>query len=167
MKTPSFWNSDNFLSDLLSPLGRMYALATGLRLRFKKSRKAACPVICVGNLTAGGTGKTPVSVSIAAMLQQAGKNPFFVTRGYGGKSRNIFADPTRYDVRQTGDEPLLLARQAQTVINPDRAQGAELAVQNGADVIVMDDGFQNPVPPASATADIFRPVRCAKILPPA
>ncbi len=144
MKTPDFWNSDNLLSDLLCPPGWIYALATRLRLRFKKSRKAACPVICIGNLTAGGTGKTPVSVSVASLLQQAGKNPFFVTRGYGGKSRNIFADPTLYDVRQTGDESLLLARQAQTVINPDRAQGAELAIQNGADVIIMDDGFQNP-----------------------
>lgn len=144
MKTPDFWNSDNLLSDLLCPPGWIYALATRLRLRFKKSRKAACPVICIGNLTAGGTGKTPVSVSVASLLQQAGKNPFFVTRGYGGKSRNIFADPTLYDVRQTGDESLLLAHQAQTVINPDRAQGAELAIQNGADVIIMDDGFQNP-----------------------
>lgn len=144
MKTPDFWKSKNLLADILTPLGLIYGLATALRLRFKKSRKVPYPVICIGNLTAGGTGKTPVSVSIAALLQQAGKRPFFVTRGYGGKSRNIFADAKKYNVRETGDEPLLLARQAPTVINPDRATGAELAIKNGADTIIMDDGFQNP-----------------------
>ena len=144
MKTPEFWKSKNLLADILTPLGLIYGLATALRLRFKKSRKVPYPVICIGNLTAGGTGKTPVSVSIAALLQQAGKRPFFITRGYGGKSRNIFADAKKYNVRKTGDEPLLLARQAPTVINPDRATGAELAIKNGADTIIMDDGFQNP-----------------------
>ena len=144
MKTPDFWKSKNLLADILTPLGLIYGLATALRLRFKKSRKVPYPVICIGNLTAGGTGKTPVSVSMAALLQQAGRTPFFVTRGYGGKSRNIFADAKKYNVRETGDEPLLLARQAPTVINPDRATGAELAIKNGADTIIMDDGFQNP-----------------------
>ncbi len=144
MKTPEFWKSENLLAGILTPLGLIYGLATALRFRFKKSRKISCPVICIGNLTAGGTGKTPVSVSIAGLLQKNGRQPFFVTRGYGGKSQNIFADAKKYNVRETGDEALLLARQAPTVINSDRKAGAELAIKHGADTIIMDDGFQNP-----------------------
>lgn len=144
MKTPFFWTEKNIISTLLMPLGWLYGSATKLRFMFKKTRKADVPVICVGNLTAGGTGKTPVSLSIAQILQNMGNKPFFLTRGYGGKIKNIQVDASIHTAKQVGDEPLLLADAAPTIVNPDRYQGAVLAVKNGADCLIMDDGFQNP-----------------------
>lgn len=143
MKTPAYWNSSNLISNLLLPLGKIYAAATALRVR-KASRKADCPVICVGNLTAGGTGKTPTAIAIAGILQKNGYNPYFVSRGYGGKRQGIIVDPMRHSARDVGDEPLLLARQAEVSINAERYLAAQKAVEKGADVVIMDDGFQNP-----------------------
>ena len=80
MKTPAFWSEPNFLSRLLKPLGAAYAFATRLRIGLGRPCKIGRPVVCIGNLTAGGTGKTPVAVAIAGLLQQAGKNPFFVSK---------------------------------------------------------------------------------------
>ncbi len=145
MRTPLFWKQKNTLSTLLLPFSFIYALVTKLRIKRMQPYKASRPVICVGNLTAGGNGKTPVSLSLAGLLQDMGLRPAFITRGYGGKIKNIMADPTRYSAEQTGDEPLLLAAAAPTIINPDRAAAAQMAIsQAGADVLVMDDGFQNP-----------------------
>ena len=144
MKTPRYWKNRNITSDLLLPLGHLYNCATRLRLKFKPSKKVDIPVICIGNLTAGGTGKTPVAVSVAALLQQQGKKPFFVSRGYGGTLKNIIVNAQKHPPRQCGDEPLLLARQAPVVVNPDRYAGALTALQSGAELIIMDDGFQNP-----------------------
>lgn len=144
MKTPTHWKNINILSVILTPLGWFYGLATALRIWFKTPHKVTARVICVGNLTAGGTGKTPVAVSLAALLQQNGKNPAFVSRGYGGRLKNLLVDPGRHSAADVGDEPLLLARQAPVIINPDRYKGALLAEQEGADYIIMDDGFQNP-----------------------
>ncbi len=144
MKTPTYWKNKNILSIILLPLGWIYGLATALRLWIHTPQKVDAKVICVGNLTAGGTGKTPVAVSLAALLQQNGKNPYFVSRGYGGKLKDVLVDPKRHTAADVGDEPLLLARQAQVVINPQRYEGALLAEQEGADYIIMDDGFQNP-----------------------
>ena len=144
MKTPKHWNNINFVSMILYPLGLLYGLATKLRIKYNKSKKVSIPVICIGNLTAGGTGKTPVSISIASILQQQGFNPFFVSRGYGGKLKNIQVDNNKHTAQQCGDEPLLLARQAPVIVNPDRFNGANTAINNGADIIIMDDGFQNP-----------------------
>ena len=144
MKTPTFWTSPSFISQLLAPLGKLYALATSLRIKFGHTQKVNRPVICIGNITAGGTGKTPVAVSFAKLLQQMGKNPFFVSRGYGGKLKGIMVDKTRHTAAEVGDEPLLLARQAPVIVNPDRFAGAQKALQSGAEIILMDDGFQNP-----------------------
>lgn len=144
MKTPGFWNNKNFISSLLMPLGKLYAAGTALRFRLKKAQKATCPVICIGNLTAGGTGKTPTAVSIAAILQQCGYHPFFVSRGYGGNLSNVIVNREQHAAHEVGDEPLLLARQAPVSINPNRYQAALKAINEGADAIVMDDGFQNP-----------------------
>ncbi len=132
MKTPSFWSRRNLTATLLSPLGCLYALATRINLALHKPHKVNTPVLCIGNLTAGGTGKTPTAVSIAKIMQQNNKNPHFVSRGYGGT------------LQQVGDEPLLLARQVPTVVSPDRYLGAQIAENAGADIIIMDDGFQNP-----------------------
>ena len=144
MKTPNYWRSKNIQSFLLLPFGYLYQLATSINLSIKKTRSVNKPVICIGNLTAGGTGKTPVSISFAKILTELGKKPFFVSRGYGGKLHNVLVDNTKHTPYEVGDEPLLLSRQAPVVVNPNRYEGAKLAIKNGADIIVMDDGFQNP-----------------------
>ena len=128
MKTPSFWKDKNLASLLLSPIGCLYMSATFLRLKLKKAKKVEKKVICIGNVTAGGTGKTPVSLAIAAMLQQIGKNPFFVSRGYGGKAQDILVDIKKDKAEVVGDEPLLLAQRAPVVINADRYKAAQKAI---------------------------------------
>ena len=144
MKTPKYWQSNSLISKLLTPLGRLYGLATNLRLKLVKPQKAEIPVICIGNITAGGTGKTPVSISIAKMLATDMYHPIFVTRGYGGKLQNVLVNNKKHTAQDVGDEPLLLAEQAPVVVNADRYAGAKLALKEGADVVIMDDGFQNP-----------------------
>lgn len=144
MNTPEFWTKQGFLSAILQPFAAIYAAATARRLKSHIPYKAECPVICIGNLTAGGTGKTPVSLSIAEMLRGMDKNPYFISRGYGGALRNVIVNPNMHTPKQVGDEPLLLAEVAPAVINPDRAAAAQLAISDGADCLVMDDGFQNP-----------------------
>lgn len=144
MKTPRFWSNKNFISTLLRPLGYLYATATHFRVTHGKSQKVGRPVICIGNLTAGGTGKTPVAVSMAKLLQSQGKNPFFVSRGYGGTLKDILVDNKKHTAFEVGDEPLLLSRQAPVVINSNRYLAAQKALKSGAEIIIMDDGFQNP-----------------------
>ena len=144
MKTPTYWKNKNIISLLLWPFGCLYGLATATRLLLKTPHKVDAKVICVGNLTAGGTGKTPVSISLANILQQNGQNPYFVSRGYGGKLKGLQVMPDIHNAADVGDEPLLLARQAPVIINPDRYAGALMAEQEGANYIIMDDGFQNP-----------------------
>lgn len=144
MKTPSHWKNKNLCALALLPLGCVYAGMTALRLKLKKPTKVNVPVICIGNLTAGGSGKTPTAVSIAKIVKSLGKKPFFVSRGYGGKLSGVIVDEQKHTPQQVGDEPLLLAREAGVSINADRAKAAQNAIANGAEVIVMDDGFQNP-----------------------
>ena len=144
MKTPNHWQDKNFLANLLYLPSCLYAFATWCRISFNKPQKVCAPVICVGNLTAGGSGKTPVAVSLAKLLKQKGKNPFFISRGYGGKLKDVIVDVKHHSSTEVGDEPLLLAREAPVVINPKRFEAAKKAVENGADIIIMDDGFQNP-----------------------
>jgi tetraacyldisaccharide 4'-kinase len=118
---------------------RSYARAIAYRSRL--------PVICIGNFTAGGTGKTPLAMHVASELQRLGRKTVFLTRGYGGRVAGPhWVDDTADKAMDVGDEPLLLARQAPTLVSRDRANGAK-AIETGdrpADVIVMDDGLQNP-----------------------
>ncbi|MEE6206777.1 MAG: tetraacyldisaccharide 4'-kinase [Alphaproteobacteria bacterium] len=144
MKTPKYWQSNSLLSKILTPIGWLYGLATQMRLKLKKAPKADIPVICIGNITAGGTGKTPVSVSVAKMLATDMYHPFFLTRGYGGKLQNVMVNTKKHSAEDVGDEPLLLAQQAPVIVNANRYEGAKLAIQEGADIAIMDDGFQNP-----------------------
>ncbi len=144
MKTPLFWKQKTFLSTLLLPLGWVYGTVTAWRMRRARPYQASCPVFCVGNITAGGTGKTPVSIALAEILKSMGKHPFFISRGYGGKLKGVLVDEKKHTPFDVGDEPLLLAQTAPVVINPNRAEAAKLALQNGADCLIMDDGFQNP-----------------------
>jgi tetraacyldisaccharide 4'-kinase len=114
-----------------------------LKARRAQAFDPGIPVICVGNLTAGGSGKTPVAIAIAGMLRAKGHRPTFLTRGYGGSEKGPALASRGHDAQQMGDEALLLARAAPTIVAHDRAQGARLAVEKGATVLVMDDGHQN------------------------
>lgn len=148
MRAPSFWlnppSSPGLLSRLLTPLGAIYAQATRLRVRASGYRPAL-PVICVGNLNVGGTGKTPTCIAIAQILSDQGYRPHIVSRGYGGSLHEVTrVDPQRHIAAQTGDEPLLLAAFAPTWIARDRAAGVRAAEADGATHVILDDGFQNP-----------------------
>ncbi len=144
MKTPKYWQSNSFTSKILSPLGFLYGFMTQLRLKLKSPHKVSIPVVCIGNITAGGTGKTPVSISIAKLLATEMYHPFFVSRGYGGKLQDVIVNNKKHTAKDVGDEPLLLSKQAPVVVNANRYAAAQKAVEQGADIIIMDDGFQNP-----------------------
>ncbi|MGE0857147.1 MAG: tetraacyldisaccharide 4'-kinase, partial [Hyphomicrobiaceae bacterium] len=149
LEEPSWWYEDETTATarMLMPLARLYARAALRRLDHAQPYRSRLPVICIGNFTAGGTGKTPLTLHVARHLVHLGEQPAILTRGYGGKVSGahwIDADRDRADV--TGDEPLLLARAAPTLISRDRRAGAIAIEASGRDVsvIVMDDGLQNP-----------------------
>ena len=145
MREPSFWWGEAGLASfLLAPLAMVYGAVADPRLG-APGRRAGVPVVCAGNLTVGGGGKTPTALAVARLLAHAGERPIFLSRGYGGRFAGpLRVDPARHRALDVGDEPLLLARVAPTVIARDRIEGARMAVAGGASVIVMDDGFQNP-----------------------
>jgi len=145
MKAPGFWRADGALPTLLSPLSLGMIAGAWLRRRMTTPYRAPVPVICVGNLVAGGAGKTPVAIALGRHLIDRGKAVHFLSRGYGGREAGpLRVDPSSHTAADVGDEPLLLARIAPCWIAHDRGAGATAAVAAGAEVIVMDDGFQNP-----------------------
>ena len=149
MRAPDFWYgqgaSASLTAALLSPLGVLYGAIGRLRRAVVQPYDCGRPVVCVGNLVAGGAGKTPVALSLVTALQRRGLSVHCLSRGYGGReSGPLRVDREHHSYREVGDEPLLLAAQAPTWIARDRAAGARAAVTAGAEVIVMDDGFQNP-----------------------
>jgi len=145
MNTPAFWyRPAGVLASVLTPLGWLYAGATAWRLARGEAARLSVPVICVGNLTAGGAGKTPIVRDLAARLAVRGRTAAILSRGYGGRERGpLRVDPTTHRAADVGDEPLLLASDATCWIAADRADGGRAAVDDGAEIIVMDDGLQN------------------------
>ena len=144
MREPAFWwHRAGFTAGLLAPLGFVYGAIATKRMA-TKGASAGLPVLCVGNFTLGGAGKTPTVMMLARMFADAGERPFCLTRGYGG----VIAGPKLVDAHkdvaaQVGDEALLLAHVAPTVVARDRVAGAAFARAQGASLIILDDGLQN------------------------
>jgi tetraacyldisaccharide 4'-kinase len=146
MRAPDFWSEEpGLLAGLLTPLGAALAAAGRLRRSIARPYRAPVPVICVGNIVAGGSGKTPVALSLASILAARGVIPAIVTRGYGGRlSGPVRVDPQRHDAGAVGDEALLAAAAGPCWIARDRVSGVAAAIEDGATAIILDDGFQNP-----------------------
>jgi tetraacyldisaccharide 4'-kinase len=145
LEPPSFWyRKQGALARALAPLAQVYASVTGARAARIVPYHSKLPVICIGNFTVGGGGKTPTAIAVAKLLQGLGEMPCFLTRGYGGGTRDPYLVTEQDGADAVGDEPLLLASVAPTVVAADRAEGARFIEDLEASVIVMDDGFQNP-----------------------
>jgi tetraacyldisaccharide 4'-kinase len=144
MRDPAFWwIEQSTVAALLAPLARCYGSVVARHMMRGGGRKAPVPVICVGNFTLGGAGKTPTAIALANLLSGMGHRPFFLSRGYGGRTAGpILID--RQDAIEVGDEPLMLCRHAPTIVARNRPAGAIAAAEGGADAIIMDDGLQNP-----------------------
>lgn len=145
LEAPSFWyRPKGALSAALAPLGALYGKVAEAKFARTTPYRSRLPVICIGNFTLGGGGKTPTAIAIASTLAGLGARPCFLTRGYGGKSKGPALVSAGASAAEVGDEPLLLADVAPTMISADRAAGAKAIEGTGATAIVMDDGFQNP-----------------------
>ncbi len=147
MRAPDFWHTgrSRLLPTLLTPVSWFQGL--GVRVRFAMARpwRAPVPVLCIGNLVAGGAGKTPVALSLGGRLLDRGLKVHYLGRGYGGRHRGpVRVDAEQHKSTDVGDEALLLAQSAPTWVARDRAKGCRAAVGAGAGAIVMDDGLQNP-----------------------
>lgn len=139
------WTEDGAAARLLSPIARIWAAVAGGRMRKPPSGHAGIPVVVVGNFTVGGAGKTPTVAALIGLARRRGFSPAVVTRGYGGRTRGpLVVDPTRHDAKLVGDEALLHARLAPTIVARDRLAGAREAERLGATCVLLDDGFQNP-----------------------
>ena len=141
MKAPKFWETDGLLAKLLSPLSGIYASQTVKKLQ-EKGYKAKIPVICVGNLVAGGAGKTPICIELAKQFVAKGKKVHFLSSGYGGEFTQAGKVDSK-DCKKFGDEAVLLSQTVPTWVGKNRAETAKLAQKDGAEILIMDDGFQN------------------------
>ena len=147
LEPPAWWYTDRpaLAARALAPVARLVDAAAARRWAAARPFRASLPVVCVGNLTVGGAGKTPLTLCIADLLVDARRKPGFLTRGYGGRlSGPHMVDPAVDGAREVGDEALLLAARAPAMLARDRAAGARALAGAAVDVIVMDDGLQNP-----------------------
>jgi len=149
MKAPEFWNhksgreSAPVIRTILSPIGWLYGKFVSKSINNSIEYDSGVPVICVGNATLGGTGKTPVTIYILKSLRRLGLNAVGLTRGYGGQEKGPILLNDKHTSIDVGDEPLLLAEHAPVWVSAGRDDGAKAAVSNGASIIIMDDGHQN------------------------
>jgi tetraacyldisaccharide 4'-kinase len=146
MRAPGFYfRPPGLASFLLLPFGILYGAVAAWRMQ-QAGERAGVPVICIGNPTLGGAGKTPTAIAVAQLLSAMGEKPGFLSRGYGGSDAGpVLVDADSHAAAQVGDEPLLLAQHFPTFVSRDRVAGARLAAASGVSVLVLDDGFQNPV----------------------
>lgn len=145
MHAPDFWQTDNVISRALSPLSLLWRAGAAWRKATTPALHPGCKVICLGNFTVGGAGKTPSAQALFGILTGLGHNPHFLSRGYGGTQQGPHRVDLSHDsASDVGDEPLLLARTGPAWVSRNRAAGAEAIKAAGADVIIMDDGLQNP-----------------------
>jgi tetraacyldisaccharide 4'-kinase len=129
----------------LSPVSLIYGWGAARRMASPARGSVPVPVLCVGNFIAGGAGKTPTAIALAGAIARRGLRPGFLTRGYGGRVEGpAVVDAKLHSAEDVGDEPILLAAVAPTVVSADRAAGAALLVERGCNFVIMDDGFQNP-----------------------
>lgn len=145
---PGFWWRDRprLAACLLAPLAAAYGFVAGRRLQ-QPGLRLKIPVICVGNFVVGGAGKTPVVIALAERLRAAGETPWILSRGYRSAAEYgppLRVDPQRHHAADVGDEPLLLARAAPVLVSADRVQSAQMAVAQGASLLILDDGLQSP-----------------------
>jgi tetraacyldisaccharide 4'-kinase len=147
LRAPEFWYRQEvgLGPRLLAPLSATYALVARARFAAVRPWRSPVPVVCIGNLVVGGAGKTPVAISLGGRLAALGRNVHFVSRGHGGRLAGpLRVDPARHRAAEVGDEPLLLAEVRPTWISRNRPAGIRCAAAAGADLVVLDDGFQNP-----------------------
>lgn len=145
-EAPDFWwGKANWQAWVLAPLAYLYGKGATQRMIQAPAGSVGVPVICIGNFIAGGAGKTPTALQLAKFALLAGLKPGFLSRGYGGGvSITTLVDLDRHNAHDVGDEPLLLAQITTTVVSVNRLAGAKMLVQQGCNLIIMDDGFQNP-----------------------
>lgn len=145
MREPAFWyRPPSLLSRLLAPLGAIYGTITAQRMS-RAAASAGIPVLCVGNYHLGGAGKTPTTFALVKLLRELGERPFVVSRGYGGAQQGpLRVEPATHSAADVGDEPLMMALSVPVIVSRDRVAGANLAHAQGASVVLLDDGFQNP-----------------------
>jgi tetraacyldisaccharide 4'-kinase len=143
-QAPAFWSESDWRVAALSPLAVVYGAVARRRLVTAPRKQVDLPVLCVGNLTVGGSGKTPVAIALALEAGRMGLKPGILSRGHGGRVRKpLLVEPDRDSAELVGDEPLLLARHSPVAVTPDRAAGARLLEEQGCDFVIMDDGFQS------------------------
>ena len=145
MREPAFWHRPpSWTAHLLRPLAFLYGAIAAGRLQ-RKGVDARIPVLCVGNYHGGGAGKTPTVLALTKVLRELGETPVVLSRGYGGRLRGpVMVSLSRHSAADVGDEPLMLASYVPVAVARDRVDGVALATSQGATVILMDDGFQNP-----------------------
>ncbi|PWL17453.1 tetraacyldisaccharide 4'-kinase [Falsochrobactrum shanghaiense] len=141
---PFWWEKPDWRAMALAPAAWIYGAVAGRRLLKSEPPRISAPVLCIGNFTVGGAGKTPTAIALTRAAKVLGHNPGIVSRGYGGTYTGLHVvDPGRDSARYVGDEPFLLANHAPVALCPDRHRAAMRLMENGCDFIIMDDGFQS------------------------
>lgn len=141
---PFWWEKPDWRAFALYPASALYGLVAGRRMKTAKREKMPAPVLCVGNFTVGGTGKTPVAIALARQAKRMQLVPGILSRGHGGSFSEPHIVDTHHDsAKHVGDEPLLLAEHALVAVSANRAAGARLLIERGCNFLIMDDGFQS------------------------